>query len=148
MLVVPTELTRRYEARLAQQNLMAEQRPHDHQWLRYDLDFCHKYSFAPTDRLSWPAFQEKLRAKHQPESPCQQAGHAVSLCYEMVSPADTGLRLAADAAKQQGIGTRNVAHQALERTPHGSSVAKPLVESSAPPSAPAQFTPQAAPHCH
>ena len=28
MLVVPTELTRRYEARLAQQNLMAGQRPH------------------------------------------------------------------------------------------------------------------------
>ena len=58
MLVVPPELTRRYEARLRQQNLMAGQRPHDHPWLRDDLDCCHQYSFAPTDRPSWPAFQE------------------------------------------------------------------------------------------
>ena len=64
---------------------MAEQRPHYHKWLRYYLDFCHKYSFAPMDRLSLPAFQEKLRAKHQPESLCQQAEHTVSLYCQMVS---------------------------------------------------------------
>ncbi len=79
MLAVPPELARRYEARLAQQNVMAGQRPHYHKWLRYYLDFCHKYSFAPLARQSLPAFQAKLRAKHQPEALCQQAGHAVSL---------------------------------------------------------------------
>ena len=41
---VPPELARRYEARLAQRNVMAEQRLHDHQWLRQYLDFSHKYS--------------------------------------------------------------------------------------------------------
>jgi hypothetical protein len=56
MLVVPPELTRRYEAQLAQQNIMAGQRPPDHPWRRYDLDFCGKYRFAPTDRQSLPAF--------------------------------------------------------------------------------------------
>ena len=86
MLAVPPELTRRYEARLAQQNIIAGQRPHYHKWLRYYLDFCDKYSFAPTDRQSLPAFQEKLRAKHQPEPLCQQAGHAVALYWELVSP--------------------------------------------------------------
>ena len=40
MLAIPLELARRYEARLAQQNRMAGQRPHDHQWLRYYLDCC------------------------------------------------------------------------------------------------------------
>ena len=79
MLAVPSELTHRYEAQLAQQNLMAGQRPHYHKWLRYYLDFCHKYSFEPTDRPSLPAFQEKLRAKHQPESLRQQASHTISL---------------------------------------------------------------------
>jgi hypothetical protein len=44
--------------------------------------FCHKYSFAPLARQSLPAFQEKLRAKQQPEALCQQAGHAVSLYWE------------------------------------------------------------------
>ncbi|MDV7393498.1 hypothetical protein RZS08_19140, partial [Arthrospira platensis SPKY1] len=33
-----------YEARLVQQNIVAEQRPHDHQWLHHYLDFSHKYS--------------------------------------------------------------------------------------------------------
>jgi hypothetical protein len=56
MLVVPPELTRRYEAQLVQQNVMAGQRPPDHPWRRYDLDFCGKYRFAPTDRQSLPAF--------------------------------------------------------------------------------------------
>ena len=87
MLAVPPELTRRYEARLAQQEIMAGQRPHYHKWLRYYLDFCHKYSFAPADRRSLPAFQEKLRTKHQPVSLRQQAGHAVSLYLEIASPA-------------------------------------------------------------
>lgn len=64
MLAVPPELAQRYEARLAQQKVMAGQRPHYHQWLRYDLDFCDKYSFAPTDGQSLPAFQEKLWVKH------------------------------------------------------------------------------------
>ena len=82
MLAVPPELARRYEARLAQQNVMAGQRPHYQKWLRYYLDFCHKYSFAPLARQSLPAFQEKLRAKQQPEALCQQAGHAVSLYWE------------------------------------------------------------------
>ncbi|MDS4019405.1 MAG: hypothetical protein RKR03_02665 [Candidatus Competibacter sp.] len=84
MLAIPPELTRRYEAWLAQQNLIPGRRPHYHKWLRYYLDFCHKYSLAPKDRASLPAFQEKLRAKHQPEPLCQQAGHAVSLYWELV----------------------------------------------------------------
>ena len=86
----PPELTRRYEARLVQQNIVTGQRPHDHQWLRCYLDFCDKYSFAPVDRLSLLAFQEKLQAKHQPEPRCQQARHAVSLYWEIVSPSAAG----------------------------------------------------------
>jgi len=50
MSTVSPELTRRYEARLAQQDIMAHQRPHYHKWLCYCLDFCHKYSFAPADQ--------------------------------------------------------------------------------------------------
>ncbi len=88
---------------------MAGQHPHYHKWLRYYLDFCHNYSFSPTDRLTLPAFQEKLRAKHQSESLCQQAEHAVSLYWEMVSSTATEPCLAADAATQQGVETRNAA---------------------------------------
>jgi hypothetical protein len=69
--------------RLTQKNVAVEQRPRYKKWLRYYLDFCHKYAFEPTDRWSFPAFQEKLRAKNQSESQCQQAHHAVALYYEM-----------------------------------------------------------------
>jgi hypothetical protein len=83
MLSIPPELTHLYEMRLTQKNVAVEQRPRYKKWLRYYLDFCHKYAFEPTDRRSFPAFQEKLRAKNQSESQCQQAYHAVALYYEM-----------------------------------------------------------------
>ena len=99
MLAVPSELVHRYEAWLAHRNVMTGQRPHYHKWLRYYLDFCHKYGFAPTARPSLPAFQEKLRAKLQPEPLRQQAEHAVSLYWQMVAPS------AVKPRSPQAIGT-------------------------------------------
>lgn len=58
MLAVPPELVQRYEARLVQQNLMAGQRPHYHQWLRYYLDFCQKYGFAQRIARVCPLFRK------------------------------------------------------------------------------------------
>jgi hypothetical protein len=143
MLAVPPELVRRYEARLAQQNILVGQRPHYHKWLRYYLDFCSKYSFKPMDRQSLPAFQEKLRAKHQPEPLCQQAGHAVVLYWEMVSPAAAGSHPTPDTATQQGVAeTRLTAQDSLERAPsHPSPIGKPPAESLAPPPPPAKLIP-------
>ncbi len=143
MLAVSPDLTRCYEAQLVQQNIMAGQRPHYHKWLRYYLDFCHKYSFDSIDRQSLPAFQEKLRAKHQPESLCQQAGHAVALYWEMVSSVATGSRPTADAATQPGVAeTRFTAQGSLERAPsQPSPTGKSPTASTAPPFPPAQLMP-------
>ena len=107
MLAVPSELARRYEAQLTQRNVMTGQRPHYHKWLRYYLDFCDKYSFSSVDRLGLPAFQEKLRAKHQPESLCQQAGHAVMLYWEIASPSAAGPPSPREIATPRGIEIRN-----------------------------------------
>jgi hypothetical protein len=57
MFAVPPELAWHEEAWLVRQNMMTGQRMHDHQWLRYYLDFWGKYRFAPTARQSLPAFQ-------------------------------------------------------------------------------------------
>ena len=124
MFTVPPELTRRYETQLAQQNILTGQRPHYHKWLRYYLDFCNKYSFASADRQSLPAFQNKLRAKHQPESLCQQAKHAVSLYWEMVSPATTESRPTVDTNTRRGVEIRNAAREVCEHTFHQPSVRK------------------------
>ena len=56
MLVISPDLTRLYQTRLTQNNVAVEQCPHYQKWLRYYLDFCHKYGFEPTDRQSFPAF--------------------------------------------------------------------------------------------
>ena len=142
MLVIPPELTRRYEAWLAQHNLIPGRRPHYHKWLRYYLDFCHKYSLAPKDRASLPAFQEKLRAKHQPEPLRQQAGHAVSLYWELVSSSAAGPHPPEKAATPPAVETRNAAHQAREPTPSQLPVENLPIQSSAPPSALAKRTSQ------
>ena len=142
MLAVSPELTRRYEARLAQQNILTGQRPHYHKWLRYYLDFCEKYSFPSTDRQSLPAFQEKLRAKHQPEPLCQQAGHAVAVYWEMVSLAAKPHPPADATTQQDVVGTRLTSQPALEGAPsHPSPMGKLSAESLAPPSPPTKLVP-------
>lgn len=121
---------------------MARQRPHYHKWLRYYLDFCHKYSFAPADRQSWPAFQEKLRAKHQPESLCQQAQHAVSLYWEIASSSAAQPVSPRDTTTQPGTEIHGATHDAPKRASSHIPLEKPLAQSSAPPSAPNQLTSQ------
>ena len=82
MLGVPPELARLYDMRLEREGVAAEHRPHYRKWLRFYWDFCHKYSFEPTDRQSFPAFDEKLRTKNQSEAQRKQAYHAISLYYQ------------------------------------------------------------------
>ena len=85
MLGIPPDLARLYDTLLEQESIAVKYRPHYKKWLRYYWDFCHKYAFEPTDRQSFPAFDEKLRAKNQSGSQRKQAYHAVSLYYETVS---------------------------------------------------------------
>lgn len=90
-----------------------------------------------------PAFQEKLRAKHQLESLCQQAGYAVALYWEMVSPAAAKPHPPTDAAPQQNIAeTRRIAQVSPKRSPsHPPSTGNLPTESLAPPSPPAKVIP-------
>ncbi len=94
MLAIPPEVAREYEIVLAGASIAIHHRPYFRKWLRFYLDFCHKYSFDPTDGNSFPQFENKLREKRQAESLRKQAYHAVSLYYRMlvspVSEADTG----------------------------------------------------------
>jgi integron integrase len=89
MLTLPPELSRRYTTCLARHGVAVAQQPHYTKWLRYYWDFCQKYGREPTARQSFPAFREKLHAKHQSEAQCQQAEAAVALYYELVGAATT-----------------------------------------------------------
>jgi integron integrase len=48
-------------------------------WLRYYLDFCHKYHHARDSKDSISLFLEKLKQKNQSELQCQQAQQAIRL---------------------------------------------------------------------
>jgi len=52
-------------------------------WLRYSLDFCHKYHVPPDQRNSLPRFLEKLREKHQTSAQQTQAARAITLYYTL-----------------------------------------------------------------
>ena len=75
----PAALDHLYDTLLERKGITAEYRPHYRKWLRFYWDFCHKYAFEPTERQSFPAFHEKLRAKNQSEALCKQAEQAVIL---------------------------------------------------------------------
>lgn len=88
MLPVPSDLSRRYDAMLESHGVALTQRPFYRKWLRYYLDFCHKYHFDQSDSASFSAFNDKLRQKNQSHSLRKQAYHAVFLYHKITSAAN------------------------------------------------------------
>ena len=52
-------------------------------WLRYYLDFCHKYDFQHSDPKSLHGFIGKLRSKKQNIAQQEQATNAIRLFYTL-----------------------------------------------------------------
>ncbi len=48
-------------------------------WLRYYLDFCHKYPFETSKRENFQGFLNKLKDKNQNKDQQKQAAHAISI---------------------------------------------------------------------
>ena len=83
MIQIPSNLTDQFTAFIGQRGV-----PHGHhryyvKWLRYYLDFCHRYGFNQQESNSIPAFIEKLKEKRQAEYLQKQAHHAVTLFLAM-----------------------------------------------------------------
>jgi len=55
-------------------------------WLRYYLDFCHKYRFEPSKRENLSGFLNKLKNKKQNKDQQKQAAHAISIFYKIRHP--------------------------------------------------------------
>jgi site-specific recombinase XerD len=84
MIQVPGALLARFEACLAAKNISENLRVHYKKWLRFYLDFCSKYHRDTNKTESLADFQQKLREKRQTEIQQQQAGHAVSLYFDLL----------------------------------------------------------------
>lgn len=65
MQTIPADIIELYERKLSQERIPVSSRGFYKKWLRYFLDFCHKYGYDPSDPESLPPFGEKRRSKGQ-----------------------------------------------------------------------------------
>ena len=80
MLPISAALQASFEAYVQTGQIPKTVRSYYKKWLRYYLDFCHKYGFPHAQRESLSPFLQKLQEKKQSEWQQQQTTHAVSLC--------------------------------------------------------------------
>lgn len=65
MLHTPPEIAVRFDAAMVTAEIEGHHQPHFRRWLRFYLDFCHKYGHEAADRASFSAFAQKLQSKGQ-----------------------------------------------------------------------------------
>lgn len=83
MLQIPSNILKSYTSFIDQKGVKAERHRYYLRWLRYYLDFCHKYDVEISSHTSLGPFLEKLRDKKQDQGLVDQAKYAISLFYEM-----------------------------------------------------------------
>ena len=86
MLNIPVALFTKYSILLNKKQVPISVHNNYKKWLRYYLDFCHKYCHQYADKESLKHFMIKLHEKHQSPAMQEEAAKAVSLYYEMLQP--------------------------------------------------------------
>ena len=84
MIQIEQPLKNNYIALLRKNGLPEKEHSYHLKWLRYYLDFCHKYDFDSSDSNSLPPFIEKLSSRQQNENQQQQATNAVRFFYSLI----------------------------------------------------------------
>jgi len=80
---IPDTISKPFDASLIKKQTPRASLPVFRKWLRYYLDFCHKYKFNPLEKESLPRFLKKLKEKKQTEQQQNQARHAISIFQEL-----------------------------------------------------------------
>jgi len=101
MIILPADLVASYTAHLQECGLPAATIHEYKKWLRYYLDFRHKYAVQGTE--GFRLFLEKLDQKKQTAAQRQAASHAISLYLQM-----TQRRSGKDAPEKAAVVTKPV----------------------------------------
>nr|WP_170180156.1 site-specific integrase [Desulfoglaeba alkanexedens] len=83
MLAIPSALQLKFEGHLRNMAIPDNLHGMYQKWLRYYLDFCHKYHFQPNHLQSLHPFIAKLRDKQQSQAQQEQAVKAINLYYAL-----------------------------------------------------------------
>ncbi len=86
MLAIPYPILVQYTSILNEHQIVGTQCAAYQKWLRYYLDYCHKYPVPDANCERIRLFCEKLREKKQTDQQRQEAAHAVSLYFTMQVP--------------------------------------------------------------
>ncbi len=87
MLNIPAALFTKYSLLLNKKSVPNSLHNNYKKWLRYYVDFCHKYCHRYADKESLKHFMIKLQEKHQSPAMQEEAAQTVSLYYEMLQAA-------------------------------------------------------------
>ena len=68
MVTIPQAILQRFELLLKQDNIPVNRHNFFKKWLKYYLDFCHKYEHDPQNIDSLSLFINKLRTKNNQNS--------------------------------------------------------------------------------
>jgi integron integrase len=85
MIQIPPLVLQRFNSELGARSVPIKFHPHYRKWLRYYLDFCHKYHFDPVTKETLPSFIQKLQEKKQGIPLQKQANAALDLYYSFSS---------------------------------------------------------------
>ena len=78
MLQIPPKIRAQFDTMLIEKNIPKSAHTDYRKWLRYYLDFCHKYHFDNLKKESLPHFIKKIRDK-------RQAQQAILIYYEIAT---------------------------------------------------------------
>ncbi len=84
MIKIESELLKKYIFELKRRAIPEYKHSYYLKWLRFFLDYCHKYRLNTHHEQSLPSFIEKLRSKHQADFQLQQAHEAVAIYYDIM----------------------------------------------------------------
>ena len=85
MIKIETTLKNNYTLILSKNGIPEKEHGYYFKWLRYYLDFYHKYNFNRADSKSLPRFIEKLDSKKQNKNQQRQATYAVRFFYSLIN---------------------------------------------------------------
>jgi len=103
MLPLPQALKQQFKALLKTKGVSQEKYYSYLKWLRYYLDFCHKYGFSRSSREALPHFLGKLEQKRQGKWQQQQASEAVFRFFELLESVQNNSKRMASNAKREDV---------------------------------------------
>jgi integron integrase len=81
---IPASLNAQFNTLLVKNKIPQKYQIHYLKWLRYYLDFCHKYGLSESSPQSLPNFIRKLKEKRQTDAQQKQANKAIHIYYELI----------------------------------------------------------------